>query len=148
MVHNSTGPELGRSTQTRTRVLLALAGAGALVVASAVGAAYGAWAARSGQAKAIAAVVGSGVMTSTPQGFKPNAPATRGQLAQALLRSMPRVAFTSVGTSAPAAGSVELGAVRLKIDGDPGKPQAVLLTFNGQLDHDTALAAGCFPVSP
>ena len=106
MVHNSTGPELGRSTQTRTRVLLALAGAGALVVASAVGAAYGASAARSGQAKAIAAVVGSGVMTkSTRHGFKPNASGhTRSSWRWRCSAPCRGVALTSIGNAAPGRG--------------------------------------------
>ena len=100
---------------------------------------------KSPQSRAINAVVKSGVMTSTPHGFKPNDPATRGQLAFALSRSMPRAAMVAVGSSVGAGTSAELAAVRLKFDGAPGKPQAALITFNGQLDHDNQLGSGCFP---
>ena len=130
----------------RRRGLLAAGVATVLVVAPATFAvAHAGSIAKSAQTKAIAAVVGAGLMQSTPRGFQPNAPATRGQLALALQRSAPRIALASVGSSVGASSSAELGAVRLKIDGAPGKNQAVLLTFNGQLDHDNALSAGCFP---
>ncbi|HSS68182.1 MAG TPA: S-layer homology domain-containing protein [Nocardioidaceae bacterium] len=100
---------------------------------------------KSPQSRAINAVVKSGVMTPTPHGFQANKAATRGQLAFALSRSMPRAATVGVGSSVGTGTSGEIAAVRLKFDGAPGKPQAALLTFNGQLDHDNQLSAGCFP---
>ena len=135
-----------RRPRRGTRTTLAVGAVAALIVApAAVAVAHAGAIAKSAQSVAISAVLNSGVMGKSGHGFKPNQAATRGQLALALQRSMPRLALTSIGSSAPASGSVELGAVRLKIDGVPGKNQAVLLTFNGQLDHDNALSAGCFP---
>ena len=90
-------------------------------------------------------MLGAGIMSKQHGKFNPNDPVTRKGVALFLQRSVGRIALTSIGNSAPAAGSVELGSVALKIDGAPGKVQAVLLTFHGQLDHDNALSAGCFP---
>jgi hypothetical protein len=94
---------------------------------------------------AIKAVLGSGVMTNTAKGFAPNKAVTRGQLASSLQRSMPRLALQSVSGSSAASSSSMIGEVTLRIGGAVNKNQAVVLSFNGQLDHDSQLAAGCFP---
>jgi hypothetical protein len=117
---------------------------GALVVASlAVGAYALATAATN---RAINAMIGSGVMTKFSNGFRPNDPATRGDVALALHRSIPRIAVkVGLGTLDPAAVSVNLGDVTLKIDGAAGKVQGVLVNVQMQLDHDSPVASGCFP---
>lgn len=124
--------------------MLAVGSAAALVVSIGV-AAHAAISAKSPQSHAVKAVVGSGVMTNKHGGFHGKDPVTRAELALALQRSVPRLALSSASGSATAAGSTELGSVRLRVDGAKHKQQGVLLTFNGQLDHDSALTAGCFP---
>jgi hypothetical protein len=100
---------------------------------------------KSVQSVSIKAVVGSGVMTPTKHGFAPGKAATRGQLAIALHRSIPRLVMAEVGSSVAASASGELAALAFTVPGAAHKNQAVLITFNGQLDHDNALSAGCFP---
>ena len=84
-------------------------------------------------------------MTTFPDGFRPNDVVTRGSLAQALLRSIPRLTAVSFDGSAAAASSVELDSVDLRIDGVPHKIQGVLISVQMQLDHDNSLSAGCVP---
>jgi hypothetical protein len=126
--------------------MIALGAAGALLLApvAALASQGAATTAKSASSKAIAAVLGSGVMTKFPNGFRPNDPATRLQLALALHRSIPRIAVQenlgSLNASSPA---TNIGDVRIKIDGAPNKLQGVLISVQMQLDHDNALAGNC-----
>ncbi len=95
--------------------------------------------------RATAAVVGAGVMTNFPDGFRPNDVVTRGSLATALLRSIPRLATASFDGNATAGSSTELDTVDLRIDGAPHKIQGVLISVQLQLDHDNNLSSGCTP---
>ena len=95
--------------------------------------------------RATSAVVGAGVMANFPDGFRPNDVVTRGSLATALLRSIPRLATASFDGSATAGSSTELDTVDLRIDGTPHKIQGVLISVQLQLDHDNSLSAGCTP---
>jgi hypothetical protein len=118
---------------------------GVIVVASLVGGAY-ALGATAATNRAIDAIVDAGVMTKFANGFRPNDPATRGDVALALHRSIPRIAVqTSLGDMNIADDSVNIGNVTLKVDGAAGKDQGVLVSVQMQLDHDTAVASGCFP---
>ncbi len=134
-----------RRTPSRIRIVAAVA-ATAVVAAPAVALAAHARHHRAGShVPAIKAVLGSGVMTNLGHGFAPNKAVTRGQLASSLQRSMPRLAMAGVSGSVATDGSAEIGSVTIKIGGAANKNQAVLISFNGQLDHDNALTGGCFP---
>lgn len=131
--------------KTRRRVIaLGAAGALLLVPVAAVATQGAATTAKTATSKAIAAVLGSGVMTKFPNGFRPNDPATRAQLALALHRSIPRIAVQeSLGSMAASSPATNIGDVRIKIDGAPNKLQGVLISVQMQLDHDNALAGSC-----
>lgn len=117
---------------------------GALVAGPLVMGAY-ALGSKAARSRAVSAVVGAGVMTTFPEGFRPNDVVTRRSLAQALLRSIPRLTAASFDGSAVAGSSVELDSVDLRIDGVPHKIQGVLISVEMQLDHDNSLSAGCVP---
>lgn len=137
-------PRHASNTRTRgTWTIVVVAVVAALIAVPIV--AIASTTAKSATSKAIAAMLGAGVMSKQHGSFHPNDAVKREGMALFLQRGLGRIALTSIGGSAAAAGSVELGSVALKIDGAPGKFQAVLLTFHGQLDHDNALTAGCFP---
>lgn len=145
MTDPTRSPETTPEPRRRARRLLAVGAVTALLVPAAAVAAYSAAPlARSAASDAVAAVLGSGVMTKVGGSFNPGAPAKRGDVAVALHRSMPRIAvqpeLASLGAST---GFVELGSVRIKSDGARGKLQGVLINVQMQLDHDSALAAGC-----
>lgn len=134
--------DLRAGSRARFGVVCALVGA--LVAGPLVVGAYG-LGSKVATNRAIAAVVGAGVMTNFPDGFRPNDVVTRGSLATALLRSMPRLATTSFDGSATAGSSTELDTVDLRIDGARHKIQGVLISVQLQLDHDNNLSAGCVP---
>jgi len=134
------------STRRRRTRLVAIAAAGALVLSPAVAVAghHAYEAAKSPTTNAVAAVLGSGVMTKFPNGFRAGSPASRGTVALALQRSIPRIAVQdSFDSLASGSSLTELGSVRLKIDGAKGKRQGVLINVQMQLDHDDPIASGC-----
>ena len=139
---NENGTDRRAGSRARFGAVCALVGA--LVAGPLVAGAY-ALGAKVAANRAVSAVVGAGVMTSFPDGFRPNDVVTRGSLAQALLRSMPRLATASFDGSATAGSSTELDKVDLRVDGAPHKIQGVLISVQLQLDHDSNLSAGCTP---
>ena len=134
--------DLRAGSRARFGVVCALVGA--LVAGPLVVGAY-ALGSKVATNRAISAVVGAGVMANFPDGFRPNDVVTRGSLATALLRSIPRLATASFDGSATAGSSTELDTVDLRIDGTPHKIQGVLISVQLQLDHDNSLSAGCTP---
>jgi S-layer homology domain len=94
--------------------------------------------------KAVSAVVGAGVMTKFPDGFRPNSAATRGTLALALHRAIPRLGVQpDLDSLAASSAFTDIGGVRMRIDGASHKVQGVLLSVQIQLDHDNALGSNC-----
>ena len=136
------GTELRAGSRARFGVVCALVGA--LVAGPLVMGAY-ALGSKVAANRATSAIVGAGVMTNFPDGFRPNDVVTRGSLATALLRSIPRLATASFDGSATAGSSTELDTVDLRIDGARHKIQGVLISVQLQLDHDNSLSAGCVP---
>lgn len=136
------GTDLRVGSRVRFGVVCALVGA--LVAGPLMVGAY-ALGSKAATNRATSAVVGAGVMTNFPDGFRPNDLVTRGSLATALLRSMPRLATASFDGNATAGSSTELDTVDLRIDGAPHKVQGVLISVQLQLDHDNSLSAGCVP---
>lgn len=133
-------PELHPPARKRSLRLVAAGAVAALVLAplAVIGANAAVGSAKSASSRAVSAVLGSGVMTKFPNGFRPNDAATREQLALALHRSMPRIAVGGSLASIPnGASNVLLGDNRIKVDGAPGKRQGVLITVMMQLDHDS-----------
>jgi hypothetical protein len=139
-------PDLTPAPHRRRAKYTALAAAGVLLLspAAAVAGYHVVAAAKSPTTNAISAVLGSGVMTKFPNGFRANDPATRGTVALALQRSIPRLAVQdSLGSLASSTPATEIGSVRLKVDGATGHRQGVLLSVQMQLDHDNALTTSC-----
>ena len=146
MTMSQSDPDLTPAPRRRRTKLVALCAAGALVLspAAAVAGHHVVAVAKTPTSNAVAAVLGSGVMTKFPNGFRQKDAATRGTVALALQRSIPRLAVqNSLDSLAASSGLTEIGSVRLKIDGAPGHRQGVLLSVQMQLDHDNPLPSGC-----
>jgi hypothetical protein len=146
MTKSQSEPDLTPAPIHKRTKLVALAAAGALVLspAAAVAGHHVIGAAKTPTTNAIAAVLGSGVMTKFPNGFRANSNATRGTVALALHRSIPRLAVqTSLASMDASTGFAEIGSVRLKIDGAQGHRQGVLINVQMQLDHDDPIASSC-----
>ena len=141
-MNKENGTEQRTGSRVRFGVMCALVGA--LVAGPLVVGAY-ALGSKVATNRAVSAIVGAGVMTTFPDGFRPNDVVTRGALATALLRSIPRLATASFDGNADAGSSVELDTVDLRIDGARHKIQGVLISVQLQLDHDNSLSGGCTP---
>ena len=135
------GPD--RPSGGRAKLVIVGALAGVLVVGSLVTAAY-ALGSRAATNRAVNVLIGAGVMTPFPDGFRADAPATRGTVALALHRSIPRIAvqedLDNLGASS---GLTDIGDVVFRIDGAPHKQQGVLISVQMQLDHDNGFGSGC-----
>jgi hypothetical protein len=116
--------------------------AGALVAGPMIAGAY-TIGARTAADKAVTAVVGAGVMTPLRGGFHPSDPATRGTVALALHRSIPRISIQPELSSMSDGVTADLGDVKMTVDGAAHHFQQVLISVQMQLDHDNALGSGC-----
>ena len=135
--------EYGRGTTPLGVVAVAaLVGALVAVPITSLAARMGA---KSATGRAISAIVASGVMGTFSNGFHPTAQVDRGLLALSLHRGIGRAVAVDAASSVAASSSGEIVSAKIKIDGVAGKKQGVLVHFEGQLDHDNALGAGCFP---
>ena len=138
-------PSTRQAGRGRRRALVAVTVGALLLAPVAAIASYQVGAAQlSSTSRAVAAVVGAGIMTKSGGSFNGSATVNRSTLALSLHRSIPRIAVQrSLGDLAASSAATDLGQVVLKVDGAKDRLQGVLVSVQMQLDHDNGVASSC-----